>query len=92
VKLNAYSVYDVRVCFYSTPFYCSNDVDALRFFYELKSDKETIYHRHPQDFQIYHIGEFDDQTGLTTPQTPVRFIPDMYAVQPDNLPEVVIYG
>lgn len=32
-----------------------------------RQDANNAMNRHPADFALYHIGSYDDQTGLCTP-------------------------
>jgi hypothetical protein len=89
MKSKLYSVYDVKVCFFFPPFAKTNDYDALRVFLHLKGQPGSDFNRFPQDYQLYHIGEFNDETGLVSGQVPPRLIQDVYATQPDNLGEQV---
>lgn len=61
--VKVYSVYDVKAMVYGKPFYCKNDGEALRLFGDVSRDKETMIGKHPSDFQLFHLGDFDDVTG-----------------------------
>jgi len=89
MKSNLYSVYDVKVCFFFPPFAKTNDYDALRAYHHLKSQSGSDFSRFPKDYQLYHIGEFNDEIGLVSGQVPPRLIQDVYGAQPDNLGEHV---
>lgn len=36
---------------------------GLRAFTDLVNDTSSEMHKHPEDYELYHIGEYDDQTG-----------------------------
>lgn len=38
--------------------------EALRVFSDLLNDPNSQHHKHPDDYDLYVIGTFDDQTGL----------------------------
>jgi len=84
MKSNVYAVRDLKVCVYYQPFFCSNDFDALRHFHMLKKDPRSFISQHPDDFQIHHIGVYDDQTGQLSSAAPVRMVVDCYAYTPET--------
>lgn len=55
--------YDMKVGIFGTPFFCRHVGEALRIAQQLASDGETVIGRHPADFSLVEIGEFDDTTG-----------------------------
>jgi hypothetical protein len=65
--LKIYSVYDVKVQSYSTPFFAINDSVALRSFVQLRLDPSTTVHNFPDDFRLYCLGEFSDTGGALCP-------------------------
>jgi hypothetical protein len=79
MKLNVYSVYDVKVCAYSTPFFSTNDSVALRSFQQVKRDPNSQVHHFPGDFQLYRIGTFTDNDGLLIHEIPPVLISDIPA-------------
>jgi hypothetical protein len=62
-----YSVYDEKVKTFGNPFYKPTNPAAIRDFADLAKDQNTTVGRHPEDYTLYQIGEYDDQTGLMTP-------------------------
>lgn len=45
----------------------SHDASAIRFFGDLASSPDTMVNRHPTDFELLHIGRFDDEQGELLP-------------------------
>lgn len=39
---------------------------AVRSFCDLLDDKETLVGKHPTDFQLLHVGDWDDVEGVLT--------------------------
>lgn len=69
MKLNVYAVLDLKVGHYQTPFYQHTHGAALRMFADAASDQTTTIYRHPEDFTLFHLGEYDDDTGTFTNRT-----------------------
>lgn len=71
-KKEVYSVYDTKVQFFHTPMFMRNAGEALRSWTEEANRDDSAISRHPSDFELFHLGTFDDQTGkfemLTSPQ------------------------
>lgn len=67
MKLNAYTLYDVKSLVYSPPFFAVAHGSAIRMVMDLANDPGTLPGRHPQDFTLLCIGSFDDQLGLVLP-------------------------
>lgn len=58
-----FAIYDNKAEAFMQPFYATTVGLALRIFADNVSNPESILHKNPNDFVIYEIGEFDDQTG-----------------------------
>jgi hypothetical protein len=62
--INLYSIYDVKAQIYNNIWTANNDNVAIRNFTDLIDDPNSIIHKHHEDFILYCLGIFDDQTGL----------------------------
>jgi len=72
MKLQAYSVFDSKAKFFVKPFYCANDMVALRLFASAASDRALDIGKFPTDFSLFHVGEWDDDSGTFTQVSPLR--------------------
>lgn len=72
MTFNLYAVRDVKST-YMSPVVGSNDAQAMRSFRAgMKSVPE--YEVSPGDFELYRIGEFNNESGLISPTIPPVFI------------------
>lgn len=71
MKIQIFSIYDSKAKVFSQAFFSPNIAVALRSFSVAVNDRETQLFKHPEDFSVFHIGEFDDDTGLLVPLLPV---------------------
>lgn len=62
-----FSIRDTKAEFYYTPFAQKTHGEAERSFSDLASNEKTSIGQHPEDFDLYYLGEFDDQTGKFQP-------------------------
>jgi len=78
MQLKIFTIRDSKGEMYNTPFFRRTIGDAERTFHELVNDDKTSVSKYPDDFDLYLIGDFDDQTGITkgldTPQHIVKAI------------------
>lgn len=86
MKLNAYSLYDVKALIYSPPFFSMNDAVAKRNVADTVADPNTSLGRHPADYILYCVGEFDDQTGFLTRHDPRIHVADVVSLVPPPAP------
>lgn len=80
--LRAYSLYDNKALVYSPPFYAATDAAAVRMVGDTVADPQTSLSRHPSDYVLYLVGEFDDQKGLFSQAAPLVHIVDCAALTP----------
>lgn len=63
MKLKVFSVYDEKACAFSSPFNMAHKGQAMRAFQDLIQDGKSMVSKHPGDFKLYELGEFDDNSG-----------------------------
>lgn len=66
-KLQIFSVYDKKAVAYGNPFYYHQKGQAIRGFEDAVNEPTSPFGKHPEDFALFHIGEWDDTTGVITP-------------------------
>lgn len=70
--LKIFSVFDSKLQVFNTPFFSRSTADASRSFSDLVRDSRTTVGQHPEDFFLYEIGEYSDETGSLVASAPVR--------------------
>jgi len=66
MKMKMYSVLDAKAGFYGNPWCDHTDDSAIRGFSDAVNDgsnPNNQWHRHPEDFALYQLGDFDSVTG-----------------------------
>lgn len=72
MKLEYYSIRDVKSSRFMNPFSAVNKELAERVIYlQLNDDHSSLVTAFPADFELYFIGTFDDSTGVIEPVKPV---------------------
>lgn len=74
MKLSIYSIFDTKAQKYSTPFFQQNDLIALRAFSRGVNDPQSDLNAYSEDFTLYCLGIFDDQTATVEVQSPPQLI------------------
>ena len=71
-----YNVYAIRYkqVGYMSPMVDATDGSACRNFARAVNQPNTVYDFSPKDFDLYLIGNFNDQTGVITPVDPPRCV------------------
>lgn len=66
MNLQVYSIRDSKGAVFNMPFYKRTHGEAERDFTSLVNDDKSTVSNYPEDYDLYHLGTFDDQTGLVT--------------------------
>lgn len=89
MKTKVYSLFDLKAAVYSTPFFMPNDSMAVRSFSDLVNDKQTMVNRHPEDFILHGIGQFDDEKGVVEGMSPWVVVTASSLIQYEPLAPIV---
>lgn len=80
MKLRAYSIFDRKALAYHQPYYAINDAVAVRTLSDAVADPNSMFGRHPNDYVLYCVGEFDDSNGVTSTISPLLHVIDAIAL------------
>lgn len=58
-----YSIRDEKAQAFNVPFFFTTQGQALRAFQDLAQDANTTIGKHPEDYRLYHHGDFDLDAG-----------------------------
>ena len=64
---NIYGVYDVKAAAYLNPFFLINDELAKRECANLVMNENHNFAKHPADYTLFKLGEWDDSTAQISP-------------------------
>jgi len=75
MKTRLYSVYDLKAKAFLQPFFSVLDGTAIRAFSTAVNDPSTMLNKHPEDYILFYVGEFDDESGaLSAAAQPVQLV------------------
>lgn len=73
MKTKVFAVYDAKAETFMQPFHMNTRGMATRAWMDTVNDAKTQFNKHPQDFTLFELGEFDDEKGTfhnhNTPQS-----------------------
>jgi len=61
--MKMFTVYDSKAEAYMQPFFAKSTGEALRSFSDTCQDKNHIFAKHPEDFTLFELGTWDEQTS-----------------------------
>ena len=67
-----YAIKDQAIEAFSQPFFVQAQGQAVRMFMDESKNEQSQINRHPADFELWYLGEFDEQTGTITGATNIE--------------------
>lgn len=74
MELKMFSIRDAKGEIYNPPFYQKTHGEAERNFRELVKDAQSMISKYPEDYDLYFLGTYDDQTGTVKSDVPKHVI------------------
>lgn len=72
--IKMYCVRDVKVVSFRAPMYAHNIGHCLRFWSDLLARSDDVVGHHPDDFELYEVGHFDDEKGVVVGLAQPKYI------------------
>ena len=70
MKHIVFSIHDIKAEAYLPPFVCPTEGIATRTFADCVADPTHQFSKNPDDYTLFKLGTFDDETGLFSQVTP----------------------
>jgi len=67
MRMFVYTIFDSATAAYMRPFFMQSDGQATRAFSDIANDPDHDIGKHPEDYSLYRIGQWDDQKGEVMP-------------------------
>lgn len=77
MMLSIFAVFDSKAAVFGTPFFDQQEASAIRNFSDAVNDSSNpnnMWHKHPEDFSLFHLGEFDNNSGELVPNIPKSLV------------------
>ncbi len=69
-----FSIWDSKACLYSAPFVCVSTGVGIRAFTSMVCEVGSNLAKYPGDYGLFHLGSFDDVTGVFTNEKMPAFL------------------
>lgn len=70
--MKIFTLYDKKAEAYFTPFFSKNENTAIRQLAYTANQEGQELHVHAEDYHLFEIGEYDEQTGKIKPVNPAH--------------------
>lgn len=78
MELKVFSIRDAKGEIFNSPFFKKTLGEAERDFHQLCQDEKSMVAKYPDDYDLYYIGDYCDESGkmkpLDTPQHMVKAV------------------
>ncbi len=90
--IKMYAIYDRKTEIHHCPLYAHSTGHVLRVIGDMVADPQTPFYRHPEDYQLFEIGTYDDATAHVVPNTPhlISTLSDLVRLPNPNSPDDLI--
>lgn len=68
--MKMFAIRDTKAEGYNTPFFQPTFGLAERAFKEAAKDEQSMISKNPEDFSLFYLGEFHQDSGLIEPENP----------------------
>lgn len=72
--LKMFGVFDLKGKAYMQPFFSGTAGCAMRAFGDAVKDGKSPISAHPEDYQLFELGNFDDNSGVVVAVSPVKVL------------------
>lgn len=87
--IKIFAVFDTKAQAFNSPFFVSNEGMAIRGFTDAVNDKNNSIGQHPEDYTLFRIGDYNDENGAITPESPATLGIGVEYLRQPNYPETV---
>jgi hypothetical protein len=82
MKKSLFSMRDIKTGQYEFPFPAHTPDEAIRMVYNTAQDSNTMIARHPEDFTLANVGEFDTESGVVEALTAPEHVANVADIVP----------
>lgn len=85
MEFKMFSIMDTKAAVFHPPFFKQTHAEAERDFANLANNQQTSIGQNPEDFDLYIVGTYDDQTGkMVLPPSPQHVQKAVHLVKPKS--------
>lgn len=83
-----FSVFDSKAVVFGLPIFVPTKGAAIRSFSDVANDPKSSIGKHPEDYSLFYLGEFDDSTGSFHPVLPESLLTASAVIVAGKRPDV----
>jgi len=72
MNMQLFAIRDSALDSYGNPFVARTIPEATRIFLDEARNKDSTIHAHPEDYALFHLGEYNGDTGTFNTTTPYQ--------------------
>ena len=92
MKQKIFTIYDSKAKAYITPFFLHQEGMAIRIFTDCVNDPKHQFGKHPEDYILFHIGEWEDEKAKFQPNIPIALVTGIELVEQKDQKELNFTG
>jgi len=70
MRVQIIAIFDSKAKVFSNPMFFPSVPVAVRSFTDAVREPDSQYRKHPEDYSLWHLGEFDDVDGIFHSRVP----------------------
>lgn len=87
--MKIYTIRDQKGETFNTPFFQKTHGEAERSFKTLVNDGKSLVSQYPDDFDLYHLGDFAEESGIIKPLDTPQHIAKAVNMKPSSTVEAI---
>lgn len=89
--VNCYAVLDSKMADFQIAIFDIKHEGAIRQFSDVINEKRNNWHKHPEDYSLWYVGNFDSTKGMLEGVIPENLV-NAVAVMSLNKPQLDLFG
>lgn len=89
--VKCYAVLDAKIADFHLAIFDLKHEGAMRQFSDAVNDKQTKWNRHPEDYSLWYVGEFDTSKGKLEGAVPESLVNGVAVVSLKDSPQLDLF-
>jgi len=85
-----FTIYDVKAHTYRNPMIADTRGDFMRSLTDVVNEPDTLFYKHPTDFSLFELGQYDTETGTFVLSKAPEYICQLQELLLDQSPKATI--
>lgn len=85
-----FTIYDTKAKTYRNPMVADTRGDFMRSLQDVVNEPDTLFNKHPTDFSLFELGQFDTETGTFVLSKSPEYKCQMLELKRESIPNTTI--